>query len=160
MIDCTTRQFQLSLFDGSYVIKQDQDLIDLIASRGYTLALGVGSVSYFSQYINIVDNGAVDFCIWIQTEPFDFDHLIDRLNLIISHNMHNNGLIYLALNKYLVSPRVYDSALPEDYDLAIEKFVADRVHANIESYHACGVDQGLKFNWVHPLTQFILRVNK
>ena len=74
--------------------------------------------------------------------------------------MNPNGLIYLALNKYLVLPKCYDRNLSEDYDVAIEEFITKQINATVEKYYACGLDNGNRFNWVHPLTRFYLRVNK
>lgn len=160
MKDPTTRDLQLSFFDGLYVIKQDQELLDLIRTKNYRIALGIGAVGWLHQHIQLVNHGMVDLCIYILNEPFDFDQAIEKINSIIEQNMNSNGLIYWSLNKYLAKPKVYAQDLPDDYDQAIEQFVCRNVHADIEQYHACGKDQGIKFNWVHPLTRFYLRVRQ
>jgi len=155
--DFTTRKKQLGFFDRSYVIKQDQELIDLIRLNTYKKALGVGDIGYFAQFIDFVDCGPVDFCMYIQLDPFDFDDLIDNINAIIKKDIVTNGLIYLSLNKYIALPRCYDASLPDDYDQAIKEFITTRVNATVEKYFSCGQDQGNMFNGVHPLTRFYLR---
>lgn len=160
-VDWTSRKKQLGFFNGTYIIKQDQELIDLIAANNYTQALGVGAVGYFSNYITLVDHGKVDFCIYIQDgkTPFDFNNLIDHVNTIVKENMNTNGSIYLSLNKYTVKPNHYSDNLPDDYDQAIKEFVSSRVNATVEKYYPCGLDGGNMFNWIHPLTRFHLRVS-
>ena len=155
-----TRELQLSLFDGNCRIRQDQDLIDAIVSNKYKKALGVGDVDYFTNFIEFVDRGVVDFCIYIQREEFDFDDLATNLNYIIKNNTAPGALIYLSVNKYAAIPSRHDCDLSADYDTAIEQFVSSRVNAKIESYYPCGFDFGNKFNWVHPLTRFYLRVDQ
>ena len=51
MTDLNTRKKQLGFFDGTYVIKQDQDLIDLIEHNAYTRAVAIGDVGYFNAII-------------------------------------------------------------------------------------------------------------
>jgi hypothetical protein len=153
-----SRELQLSLFDGNCRIRQDQDLIDVIISNKYTKALGVGDIDYFKNFVECVDRGVVNFCIYIQREEFNFNDLVTNLNYIIKNNMAPGALIYLSLNKYVATPGRYDCHVSADYDTAIEQFISTRVNAEIESYQPCGFDFGNKFNWVHPLTRFYLRV--
>lgn len=155
--DLTTRQIQLNFFDGQFVIKQDQELIDLINQHKYTTALGVGDVGYFKKYINLVDSGQTDFCIYIQVFKFNFNDLVDHINYIAKKNLKPGALMYLSLNKYMAEPGRYDTSLPIDYDLAIKQFITQRVNLLVETYQPCGLDLGQKFNWVHPLTRFYLR---
>lgn len=154
-----TRDLQLSWFESDSVIKQDQELIDTIARHKYVQALGYGDVSYFKKYINIVESGPENFCVYIVNELFDFDNLVNHLNQIISTQLNSNSLVYLSLNKYLAIPRCYDPGLSINYDRAIEEFISKNVNGIIEEYFACGNDNGNKFNWAHPLTRFYLRVN-
>ena len=153
-----TRELQLSLFNGDCRIQQDQDLIDLIASSKYTQALGVGDIDYFNKFIKFVNSGKVNFCIYIQQKEFNFNDLVEDLNRIIETNMLPGSLIYLSVNKYVAVPARYDCNLSLDYDTAIEQFIKSRVNAKIEQYQPCGFDSGNKFNWVHPLTRFYLRI--
>lgn len=153
------RDFQLSFFDNAFRIKQDQDLIDLIQQHKFTKAKGKGNVEYFKQFIEFVQDQTVDFCIFIINEPFDFELLCQDVNDVIQH-MSPNGLIYLSVNKYLVNPRCYSEKLDEDYDQAIKQFVENRIKASIQTYWPCGIDNGNKFNWIHPLTRFLLKVNR
>ena len=153
-----TREIQLSWFESGSVIRQDQDLINTIVDGQYTQAVGYGNIDYFKNHINFVNSGPVDFCIYIVNKPFDFVQLIEHVNDVIKTQLNNNSLIYLSINKYLTIPKLYDSSLADDYDCAIEQFVAKNVNAQIERYHSCGNDGGNQFNWVHPLTRFYLRV--
>ena len=156
----SSREFQCGFFRGQCRIKQDQDLIDLISANNFDHALGFGDTEYFKQFVNFVDNQATDFCIFIINRPFDFDRLCLDINDIVDRFVRNKGLIYLSLNKYLIQARCYDGTVPLDFDEAIEVFVKTRVRAEIVDYKPCGLDLGLKFNWVHPLTRFLLQVNK
>jgi hypothetical protein len=154
-----TRELQLSLFAGNCRIQQDQDLIDVIVANQYTTALGIGDVDYFNNFIKFIDSDLVDFCIYIQRKEFDFEDLVDRINSVIKNNMAPGSLMYLSLNKYVAIPNKHNDNLSADYDTAIEQFIGARVNAKIESYQPCGFDFGNKFNWVHPLTRFYLRVD-
>lgn len=153
------RQVQLKLFEPGCCIQQDQELIDLIVSNNYKQAVGVGAVNYFSKFIEFVDSGKVNFCIYIQLKPFDFDGLASDINHVIATRMLPGSLIYLSLNKYNAQPKRYNTNLSSDYDVAIEQFINDRVGATVKKYQPCGFDSGNKFNWVHPLTRFHLRVD-
>ena len=155
-----TRKTQLSWFEAGSVIHQDQQLVDLIQQNHYTKALGYGDIDYFKQYINIVESGPVDFCIYIENcfqQPYNFNELIDRVNYIIKMHMNSNGLMYLSINRYLAQPGRYAKNLSKDYDCAILEFVSRHVNARVERYFACGDDGGTRFNWAHPLTRFYLR---
>ena len=161
MTDLNTRKKQLGFFDGTYVIKQDQDLIDLIERNAYTRAVAIGDVGYFNDFIKIVGHDSkVDFCIYIENRKFKFDQLANDINAIIQKNMNPGGLVYLSLNKYQAVPRCYDANLPKDYDQAIQEFFKNHINATIESYQPCMLDGGNRFNWVHPLTRFHFRINK
>lgn len=153
-----TRELQLGLFEGDCRTQQDQDLIDTIQANGYTQALAVGDADYFANFIKLVDTGPAEFCIYIQMEEFDFNTLVDHVNHIIKTQMNPGSLLYLSLNKYMAEAKCYDSTLSSDYDIAIGQFITKHVYANVEQYLPCGLDFGNKFNWVHPLTRFWLRV--
>ena len=154
------RDFQLGLFHNDCCIKQDQDLVDLLNKYKFTKARGYGDVEYFSQFIDFVQDQPVDFSIFIINEPFDFELLCNNINHVIQHHMNSGGLIYLSVNKYLVTARCYSKELDEDYDQAIKQFVKQQITASIQTYWPCGLDHGNKFNWVHPLTRFLLKVSK
>lgn len=153
-----TRAKQLSFFDGSYVIKQDQELLDYIRINQFTSALTIGSTQWLTNVINTVDQGPVSLCIWIQNSQFKFNQLVQDLNAVIENHLHIGSVIYLAVNKYLADPDRYDHDLDQDYDIAIAQYIGRHVRAKIEQYRPCGLDRGDKFNWVHPLTRFYLRV--
>jgi hypothetical protein len=149
-----TRKIQLSFFKPGCTIQQDQELIDIIANGKYTHAIGHGDIDYFSDYINFVQQGPVDLCIFIINHQFDFDDIVSQVNQTIQTQLRAGGLFYLSLNKYLAIPKNYDTTLPEDYDSAIEQFFLSRINFNICKYIPCGNDQGNQFNWAHPLTRF------
>jgi len=153
-----TRELQLSLFKGHCRIQQDQDLIDTITANTYTQALAVGDVEYFANFIEFVDTVPINFCIYIQMEKFDFNDLVAKVNYIIKNQMVPGSLMYLAINKYMAEAKCYDSTLSADYDIALGQFITKNVYATVEKYLPCGLDGGNKFNWVHPLTRFWLRV--
>ncbi len=154
------RDFQLGFFSPGCHIKQDQDLIDLLNKHKIIRARGYGSVQYFSQFVEFVQDRPVDFCIFIVNEPFDFELLCNNINHVIQHHMNSGGLIYLSVNKYLVTARCYSKELDEDYDQAIKQFVEQQVKASVQKYWPCGLDHGNKFNWIHPLTRFLFKVIK
>jgi hypothetical protein len=74
----TWREQQLSWFADPVVIQQDQDLLDYIKNNKIQRAMIYGD-NFFSQYVNTVDIGMVDFVIWIENKSFDFDQLIYNL---------------------------------------------------------------------------------
>lgn len=152
-----TREIQLSWFEPGCRIKQDQELIDLIVTNGYTQAVAIGDVAYFADHISFVDS-VTNFGIYIVNQPFNFIELVTELNLLIN-KITPGGLIYLSLNKYLAHPMQYDNTLSSDYDIAILEFIEKNVCAKIEKYFPCGTDGGNCFNWAHPLTRFYLRIN-
>lgn len=152
------RNAQLGFFTGDCCIKQDQDLIDLVKRHKFSQAYGYGDVAYFAEFVEFVRDKRVDFCIAIVNEIFDFEQLCHDVNEIITDHMNPAGLIYLAINKYLVKPRCYAKDLNDDYDQAILQFVSNNVKAYVQDYQACGIDHGNRFNWVHPLTRFLLKV--
>jgi hypothetical protein len=152
------RDGQLSLFEGQCRIQQDQDLIDIINRGNYKQALAIGAIDYFADFVEFVDSEPVDFCIYIQLQEFNFDDLVSNINGIIKNQMLPGSLIYLSLNKYVAQANCYDSTLSADYDTAIEQFITKNINATVEQYQPCGLDFGNKFNWIHPLTRFHLRV--
>lgn len=153
----SARQRQLSWMPPGAIIKQDDELIASIRSYGYTRAIGYGSVDFLHPFIEIVEHAPEDLVIYIETDSYDFDSLIDRVNHILAHELNPGGRLYLSFNKYQAAARCYANDLPEDYDLAILQYLSAKITAKIEQYLPCGDDRGLKFNWVHPLTRFYFR---
>jgi hypothetical protein len=156
------RSTQLSWFEPGHVIKQDQELIDLINNSNYTQALACGDVDFFADYVEFLanDTTSAEFCIFIINRSFKFNELVTELNSLIKNQLTNNSFIYLSINKYIALPDRYDVTLSVDYDIAIHEFISKNVHAHVEKYFPCNNDGGNQFNWVHPLTRFHLRVNK
>jgi hypothetical protein len=152
----TWREQQLSWFADPVAIQQDQDLIDYIKNNQIQCAMIHGD-NFFSQYVTTVDTGMVDFIIWIENQSFDFDQLILNLNQTIANNLCNNGVIYIAVNKFLCQGRNYATELPDDYNEAILTYLKINVNATLEKYLFDHRSSGSCFNWVHPLTQFYFR---
>jgi hypothetical protein len=152
----TWREQQLSWFADPVAIQQDQDLIDYIKNNQIQRALIHGD-NFFSQYVTTVDTGMVDFVIWMENQSFDFDQLIYNLNQTIAHNLHNNGVIYIAINKFLCQGRSYATELPDDYNESILTYLKTNVNATLESHLFDHSHSGSCFNWVHPLTRFYFR---
>ena len=150
------REQQLSWFAESVTIKQDQQLIDYIQHHQIKQAIVHGD-DFFSQYVNKVNHGPVNFIIWIQNKPFKFHQLVDDLNYNIAANLNVNGTLYLAVNKFLCSEPQGDTDLPDNYDDAILKYLTDNVSAKVEKYFLDHNSIGSMFNWVHPLTRFYFK---
>jgi hypothetical protein len=152
----TWREQQLSWFVDPVVIQQDQDLLDYIKNNQIQRAMIHGD-NFFSQHVTTVDTGMVDFIIWIENQSFDFDQLIYNLNQTISNNLRNNGVIYIAINKFLCQGRNYATELPDDYNQAILTYLKTNVNATLEKHVFDRSNNGFCFNWTHPLTQFYFR---
>jgi hypothetical protein len=152
----TWREQQLSWFADPVAIQQDQDLIDYIKNNQIQRAMIHGD-NFFSQYVTTVDTGMVDFVIWIENQSFDFDQLILNLNQTIAHNLRNNGVIYIALNKFLCQGKNYATELPDNYNEAILTYLKTNVNDTLEKHLFDCSNNGSCFNWVHPLTQFYFR---
>jgi hypothetical protein len=152
----TWREQQLGWFDDSHVIKQDQDLIDYMQQRHIRSARIHGD-AFFSQYVNKVDHGSVDFIIWIENQSFNFEQLVSNINNEIANNLSPNGVLYLAVNKFLCNEPIKTTDLPDEYDYAILKYVTDNVKASMEQYFLDIDGVGTMFNWVHPLTRFYFK---
>lgn len=158
----TWREQQLATFQKNcsapLVIQQDQDLIDFIHNNKYTTALAYGDTEYFNQYINLVKDGTVSFCIFIINSTFEFSDIVKRINDVIQHNVSKEGIIYLAINKFLALPVEYSKDPTGDYDQLIYQYIKDNVNAEILSYSFVENDQGTMFNFAHPLTRFYIKV--
>ena len=140
------------------VIQQDQDLVDFIHTNRYTTALAYGDVEYFNQYITLVSDGPVNFCIFIINSPFQFSDVVNKINNAIQHSVSRGGVIYLAINKFLAKPVKYCNDVMCDYDQLIYQYVGEHVNAEVLSYSFVKHDQGKIFNFVHPLTRFYFKV--
>lgn len=150
----SVRHRQLSWLPLGAVIRQDQELIAFIQSYGYDRAIGYGSIDFLRPFINLVEQAPEDLVIYIQTDPYDFNWLIDSVNHVVDHKIKQGGRLYLSFNKYQAVPGNYHSDLAEDYDQAILQYMSAKIAAKLEQYLPCGDDRGNKFNWVHPLTRF------
>lgn len=150
------REYQLGWYSEPVIIKQDHELLEYIKRNQIQHAIIHGD-DFFSQHINKVDHGSVDFIIWIENQSFSFDQLISNINNKIANNLAPGGVLYLAVNKFLCSDPQYTTDLPDDYDHAILKYVADNVNAELEQYFPDLDSEGTMFNWVHPLTRFYFR---
>jgi hypothetical protein len=156
------REQQLAVFQENcsetLMIQQDQDLIDFIRNNNYTTALAHGDTEFFGQYLTLVKTGTVDFCIFIINEPFVFADVVNSVNNTIQYNMNKDGIIYLAINKFLSFPFKYRGNINDDYDQLIYQLVEEQVNAEILDYSYVEDDQGIMFNFAHPLTRFYLKV--
>jgi hypothetical protein len=150
------REHQLAWFAEPVTIKQDQQLIDHIHHNQIKQAMVHGD-DFFSQYVNVVDQGPVDFIVWIQNQPFEFHQLVVEINNSIAANLCADGTLYLAVNKFLCSKPQHGIDLPDNYDDAILEYLTDNVDAVVEKYFLDHNSVGSMFNWVHPLTRFYFK---
>ena len=150
------RKQQLSWFAEPVAIKQDQELIDYIKHHNIQHAIMHGD-TFFSRHVKKVDCGPVDFIIWIQNKPFKFDQLVAEINNEIAVNLSTNGILYLAVNKFLCSAPQYSMDLPDNYDHAILEYMKTNVDAGIAQYSLDYNSVGTMFNWTHPLTRFYFK---
>jgi len=151
------RKYQLGWFEDGSVIRQDQDLLDYIQTNGFKSVKIKGDIFLKEQ----IGDGQLpfDLCVYMVTQPFRFDELINDINQIMRDEMDQRGIMYLAINKYLATADNYDNDLSDDYTDAILEYVSENVNAEIIEYHRHLKDDGTGFNWVHPLTIFYLRKN-
>jgi len=153
------REQQVNAFNQPISFKQDVELIDYIHTHNYTSALAHGDVDYFQNYINFVDHGPVEFCIFILNKPFSWEDLANNINYIIEKDLIADGVAYLSINKFLAELPKTTYNLNDDYDLAIEDYVKKHINASIENYYYKSDDHGQYFNFAHPTTRFYLRKN-
>lgn len=150
------RKEQTSWFTEPVIIKQDQELVDYIKNNHIQHAIMYGDI-FFSQYVTKVNHGPVDFIIWNQNRPFNFEQLVTDINNEIAANLSSNGVLYLAINKFLCVAPVTDISFPDDYDDAILEYLKNNVHAVVEHHFVDRNTAGTMFNWIHPLTRFYFR---
>jgi hypothetical protein len=156
------RKEQLSWFSEPTVIQQDHDLIQYIKNNKLTCAIGRGPVDYFSNVINLQLTGSCNFCIYLVNDhnvSIDLNLLIEDVNHIIQHELDADGILYLAINKFLIFPKVYDLELPIDHDDAIKVFLTKKIKGHLVNYYSGANDNGTNFNWVHPLTRFYFKAS-
>ena len=151
------RAQQLSWFDKSVIIQQDQDLVDYIQHNNIKTAKIHGDDGYFSKYLTSVDNQLVDFIIWIENQQFDFADLVTRINHELQTTLNHNGVLYLAVNKFLCQPDCYDTELSDNYDDAITQYLNKNINASMELALPDYNTTGDRFYWAHPLTRFYFK---
>ena len=152
----TWREQQLSWFSEPVTIKQDQQLIDYIKHNHIQHAMIYGD-DFFSQYVDKVDSGPVEFIICIKNKSFTFDQLVTDINNNIANNLSADGTLYLAVNKFLCTAPEHGIEFPDDYDDAILKYMQQHVNAVVEQHFPDSSSVGSMFNWVHPLTRFYFK---
>lgn len=150
------REQQLSWVDEPVIIQQDHDLVEYIQRNNISTAFVHGDHGFFAQYVTPINDPA-KLAIWIENQYdqlFDFDYLVDQINDVIQYNLCNNGVLYIALNKFLVCPRNYNKDLPDNYDDAITEYLKTHVNADMETALPSYDTKGDEFYWVHPLTRY------
>ena len=152
----TWREQQLSWFAEPVTIKQDQQLIDYIKHNHIQHAIIYGD-DFFSQYVDKVDCGPVEFIICIENKPFTFNQLVTDINSNITNNLSADGTLYLAVNKFLCTEPEHGVEFPDNYDDAILKYMQRHVNAVVEQHFPDTNSVGSTFNWVHPLTRFYFK---
>jgi hypothetical protein len=152
------RQQQLEAFENPCLIKQDAELIDYLRNTHVKECAAMGDVEYFNQYVTFV-NFQSNFGILVQNTSFQWQDLANTINCFLREKIKSTGILYLAINKYLAKPINHVPLLSDDYDLAIYEFIKLNIQdlAQIKSYSFDPNDQGLKFNFAHPLTRFYLQ---
>jgi len=150
------RNQQMLSFIEPVVFKQDQELIDYIVHNSIIEATGVGDIEYFSSHVNFVSGPSL-FGIYICNEVFYFEDLVTKVNIFLRESITPNGVLYLAINKFLAIPeKLLDSK--KSYDESILTYFTNALlQCDIESYQCTPQDNGSYFNFAHPLTRFYLR---
>jgi hypothetical protein len=151
------RDQQLAWFDEPVIIQQDQELIDYIQHNHIQSAKIHGDDGYFSTYVSAVDDCKVDFIIWIENQLFDFADLVIRINHELQTTLNHNGVLYLAVNKFLCQPGCYDTDLLDNYDDAITQYLNKHINANLTLALPDYNTTGDRFYWAHPLTRFYFK---
>jgi hypothetical protein len=156
-VDISTREEQLPWFNEPVIIQQDWELIKYIQDNKISHALLLGDSDFFKQHVDFSYKESVDFVIWIQNSPFRFDKLLQDINLVIDKKLNSNGILYIAINKFLCLPDCYNANLDNNYETAILQYVKQHVLADIVNYFPDTDTNGISFNWAHPLTRFYLK---
>jgi hypothetical protein len=150
------RKLQLNAIKEPVIIQQDYDLVAYMRHNNITEAYGYGDIEYFSDYITFVEHATKFGIMIINTSCYNFIWLKDTINDILQNKIQNDGVLYLAINKFLAYHVVQNSTNKDNYDLAIEEFIRINVNATIDSYQYEPNDCGQSFNFAHPLTRFYL----
>lgn len=151
------RTLQLSAINEPVEIQQDHELIKYIRQNNITEAYGYGDVDYFCDRVTFVDYATNFGIVIINTSCYNFVWLKDTINSILHTKIQKNGVLYLAINKFLAQYIDQNAITEANYDLAIEQFIKINIDATIDSYQYEPNDCGQSFNFVHPLTRFYLR---
>jgi hypothetical protein len=141
-----------SVVDKSYIIQQDYDLINYIKNNNITEYYG-HNADYFRKFVKLVDYPA-SFGICIINKHFYFKEVVAVVNDILSTKIEKQGVLYLAINKFLADPICLQEYEKYSYDEALKCFLSRNISAKLISSFYLEKDDGNYFNFVHPLNRF------
>ena len=141
---------QLKWYGGDIVL-QDQELLNFVEYHNITKIRYVGDSKQLELIVG-KNSDQGEMCIYLVRSPFKLDHVVEICNKELKR-LGAGGILYLALNKFLLEPCSQESVNP-NYEAAIYDFVVSNIHYPMIRYHSGIIDGGQRFNWIHPVTRF------
>lgn len=144
------RKQQLKWYDGDIVL-QDQEILDFVEYHNIQKIRYVGDSKHLELIVGKKSEQG-EMCVYLLKSSFNLDHVVAVCNEELER-LGPGGILYLALNKFLLEPCAQPTANP-NYDPAIYDFVVTHINYPLIRYHSGIIDGGKRFNWIHPLTRF------
>lgn len=144
------RKQQLKWYGGDMIL-QDQEILNFVEYQNIQNIKYVGDSKHLELTIGKKSNHG-EMCIYLVKSPFKLDHIVEVCNQELER-LAPGGILYLALNKFLLEPCSQQTVNPS-YEAAIYDFVVSHIRYPLICYHSGIVDGGKRFNWIHPLTRF------
>jgi hypothetical protein len=144
------RKQQLKWYGGD-IILQDQELLNFVEHHHVEKIRYIGDSKHLELTIGKKSDQG-EMCIYLVKSSFNLDHVVKVCNEELAQ-LAPGGILYLALNKFLLEPCTQESVNP-NYEAAIYDFVVSHIHYPVIRYHSGIIDGGQRFNWIHPVTRF------
>ena len=146
---------------GHLEFERDQYLIDFVRSTGTNDIFATGQVDYFKKFFTYAEDPSrtYDLVIGILGNEMTPDSLKGQLQALAA-KVKPNGLIYVAVNKYMVTR--YNSLDPksefDNYDEALQDLITSTIGFPILVDAGFNPNEdGSYFNFVHPTTFVVMQ---
>lgn len=149
------RVLELDYTTGKVPLDQETHINSIISQFQLTKIHSYNSSKWWKKWNN-TNTPTFDMIMLANEEWSTLTNLCNKVNNV-SGDLVPGGILFLAINKYLLLPEYFDLSLPDDYDLAIKDCVCHLLDQyQLVDYVYRQTEQGDIGNFIIPDNRLVL----